>query len=229
MDIPDALSPGQYAIYALIDPTDELVYYVGQTRSPKGRLAAHLAERHHDGKKGEWLRRLKHKGQQPLMLVLEVVRGEETVLAREQEWIQHFLEEKMPLLNAQAEPTPANQEVLIPLRQETILLFGYPVIVVQLPDERIAVCLGSLCDMLKIARNMQARRIRSDKFLSEQLSCVRIQTAGGPQISAVLTDWAVPIWASGLQTALLSEEKQALALRVKREAASAIEQALIRS
>ena len=29
MDIPGTLPPGQYVIYALIDPTDEKVYYVG--------------------------------------------------------------------------------------------------------------------------------------------------------------------------------------------------------
>ena len=35
MDIPDCLPPSQYVIYALVDPTDEKVYYVGQTRNPQ--------------------------------------------------------------------------------------------------------------------------------------------------------------------------------------------------
>src|SRR5215467_13360783 len=71
MDTPDTLSPGQYAVYALVDPTDEIVYYVGLTRNPKRRLEQHLGARHHKGKKGDWLRRLRLKGQQPLMQILE--------------------------------------------------------------------------------------------------------------------------------------------------------------
>ncbi|GEM_PF-3318228 len=49
MDIPNPLPPGQHAIYALLDPTYKRVYHVSQSRNPKGRLAAHLAERHPEG------------------------------------------------------------------------------------------------------------------------------------------------------------------------------------
>ncbi len=92
----DALSPGDYVtlstlppdhyvVYALIDPIDEQVYYVGQTRNPQVRLAAHLSARHHEGEKGDWLRLLEQKGQQPLMQILEVVIGQKTALEKEQE------------------------------------------------------------------------------------------------------------------------------------------------
>ncbi len=47
-----------------------------------------------------------------------------------------------------------------------------------------------------------------------------------PQVGYVLTDWAVPLWASGLQTSRLPEEKQALALRLKQEATAAIRHGL---
>jgi len=104
MDIPDPLSPGQYVVYALVDPTDGIIYYIGQTRNPKRRLEQDLAARHHKGKKGDWLRQLRMKGQQPLMQILEVVIGEKAALEKEQEWIRHFLAEKMLLLNIQAQP-----------------------------------------------------------------------------------------------------------------------------
>jgi hypothetical protein len=98
------LPPDHYIIYALIDPTDEQVYYVGQTCRPQIRLATHLSARDHDGKKGDWIRRLEQRGQQPLMQILEVVIGQKTALKKEQEWIQHFLAQKMPLLNYQWQP-----------------------------------------------------------------------------------------------------------------------------
>lgn len=95
------LPPDHYVIYALIDPTDKQIFYVGQTRNPQVRLASHLSARYHEGQKGDWLRRLEQKGQQPLMQILEVVIGQKTALEKEQEWIQHFLAQKMPLLNYQ--------------------------------------------------------------------------------------------------------------------------------
>lgn len=100
----NTLPPDHYVIYTLIDPTDELVYYVGQTCRPQVRLATHLSDRYHEGKKGDWLRRLEQKGQQPLMQILEVVIGQKTALKKEQEWILHFLAQKMPLLNYQWRP-----------------------------------------------------------------------------------------------------------------------------
>lgn len=104
MDTLGTLPPGQYAIYALIDPTDEMVYYVGQTRNPQRRLEQHMAARHHEGEKGDWLRRLIQKDQQPLMQVLEKVTDEKAALEKEQVWIRHFVEKKMPLVNAQVRP-----------------------------------------------------------------------------------------------------------------------------
>jgi len=122
MDIPSPgqyvtltqLPPGYFAIYALIDPTNEKVHYVGQTRNPQVRLAAHLSDRHYEGEKGDRLRRLEQTGQQPLMQILEVVIGQKTALEKEQEWIEHFLEQEMPLLNYQAQPE--RKQVRRPLR-----------------------------------------------------------------------------------------------------------------
>ena len=186
-----------------------------------------MAARHHKGKKGEWLRRLRLKDQQPLMQILEVVMGEQTALEKEQKWIRHFLAQKMPLFNAQTQPTPSTK-ALAPLRQETVILLGYPLIVVQLPNEDIAISLQSLCNMLKVERNMQIKRIRNDEVLLKQLAQVILQTPGGPQVSAVLTDWAVPIWASGLNISRLPENKQTLALVLQQEAIAAVEYAFTR-
>src|SRR5690242_6318586 len=98
--IPNTLPP-EYGIYALIDPTDGLIYYIGQTSNPRQRLAQHLVARHHEGAKAEWLHRLDERGQKPLMQILEIVIGRHKALAREREWIRRFQEQGMPLLNTQ--------------------------------------------------------------------------------------------------------------------------------
>lgn len=217
MDLPYALPTGQYAIYALTDPADNLVYYVGQTCKPQRRFAQHLAARHHKGSKAAWLRRLEQQGQQPIMQILEFVESEEAASAKEQEWIHHFLQKGMPLLNAQTQPK-AKVEAIIPLRQKIIVLFGCPIIVVWLSDGRIAASLTALCDMLKIAANGQARRIRRDEALSEQLLVVIVETSGGPQPTEVLTTWAIPHWLKGLKLNMIAPEKRPMILTLRREA-----------
>jgi quercetin dioxygenase-like cupin family protein len=109
MDLPDSLPAGQYVIYALVDPTDQLVYYVGQTQNPKQRMIGHLSVGHNPGKKAEWVRSLTEKGQKPLMQILEMVVDAGMVLAKEQEWIRHFVGQGMPLLNAQVQPKLAEK------------------------------------------------------------------------------------------------------------------------
>lgn len=123
MDVPDTLPTGQYVIYALIDPTDGLVHYVGQTTQPKRRLARHLDTQHyHRGAKVEWVRLLDQKGQKPLMQVLERVNGKRMALLKEIEWIRHFQEQGMPITNAKRRLklrpirktfTPLLEEVLV--------------------------------------------------------------------------------------------------------------------
>ncbi len=120
MDVPDTLPTGQYIIYALIDPTDGLVHYVGQTSQPKQRFALHLDTRHQWGAKAKWVRLLEEKGQKPLMQVLETVMGKRTALTREKAWIRHFQDQGMPLLNIKKGPrstatgrTPLLREVIL--------------------------------------------------------------------------------------------------------------------
>jgi AcrR family transcriptional regulator len=123
MDIPDALPADQHIIYALVDPTDGLVHYVGQTNQPKRRLTNHLGTQHYRrGAKVEWVRLLDQKGQKPLMQVLERVSSKRMALVKEREWIQHFQEQGMPIVNAKRRLklrpirktfTPLLEEVLV--------------------------------------------------------------------------------------------------------------------
>ena len=230
MDISDPLSPGQYVIYTLVDPTDETVYYVGQTRNPKRRLEQHLAARYHEGKKGDWLRCLAQKGQQPLMQIVETITGEQAALEKEQEWIHHFLEKKMPLFNIQAQPSrnPARLH-LIPVaelcRTQIIIAGVPPVIAVQLPGGRTGATLRSLCALLDISEGRQAARIKRSPGLASALILATVNTRGGPQQVDVLLDWAIPIWAAGLHLSRLPEARRPVALILQQNAFVAIEQA----
>jgi hypothetical protein len=223
MDSPDPLPSGQYVIYALIDPTDEKVYYVGQTRSPQRRLEQHLGARHHQGEKGEWLRRLKQKGAQPLIRILETVTGAQAALEKEQEWIRHFLKQQMPLCNAQAQPKRKHAGLHpIPVaevcRIQTIIAGAPPVISARLPDGRTGSTLRSLCKALDLDRYGQAARIKRDPVLAGALVTVLLDSPSGQQQTQVLLSWAIPIWLSGLNTTRLSEAKHALALHIQQKA-----------
>src|ERR1051326_3217857 len=226
MDIPDPLPPDHYVIYALIDPSDEIVYYVGLTCNPKRRLEQHLGARHHKGKKGDWLRRLSLKDQQPLMQVLEVVIGEKTALEKEQEWILHFVEKKMPLFNAQVQLSRDTvRRHSIPVaevcRIQTIVPGAPPIIVARLPDGESGATLRSLCNLLGLDQSGQSQRIRRSSLLAVALQEVIISTSGGPQQAEVLLDWAISIWAAGLQVSRLSEAKQAIVQVLQQKAFAA--------
>src|ERR1051326_1898295 len=100
-----------------------------------------------------------------------------------------------------------------------------PIEAIRFEDGRRAATLKSLCAMLDIARNGQMVRIRNNSALSSALLTTTVITSGGPQVTDVLLDWAVPVWASGLHTSRLPEKKQALALILQQKAFIAIEQA----
>jgi len=223
---------GQYVIYALVDPTDEKVYYVGQTRNPQRRLEQHMAARHRQSEKGEWLRRLRQKGQQPLMQILETVTDEDVALEKEQEWIRYFLAKKMPLFNAQARPKQGNARPHPPVAKvshvQTIIAGARPVISVQMPDGHPGVTLRSLCAALSLDYSSQYQRVRRTATLREMVQWVTLDTPGGPQAVEVIPAWVIPIWLAGLQVNRLTQEKRNLILAFQRESVAAIERAFAR-
>lgn len=115
----------------------------------------------------------------------------------------------------------ANQAIA-PTRQEVVPLFDRFIVAVSLPDGRIAATLTSLCESLGLAPNRQARRIRDDDVLCDELVEALIQTSGGAQTMGVLTAWAIPLWLTGIQTNRVAEEKRPAILAFKKQAANAL-------
>ena len=62
-------------IYALVDPRDDQVRYVGQTRQPKTRLIGHSnpCSNKGDGPKQVWIRELLSHNLKPVMKILETL------------------------------------------------------------------------------------------------------------------------------------------------------------
>ncbi len=97
---------------------------------------------------------------------------------------------------------------------------------VKVDDDRSGATMRSLCATVDLARHAQVARIKRNPKLASAFVFVLLETPGGLQATEVLLDWAIPIWASGLQTTRLSKEKQAVALILKEEAVAAIRKAL---
>ncbi|HEU5369957.1 MAG TPA: hypothetical protein VFU69_15900 [Ktedonobacterales bacterium] len=155
------------------------------------------------------------------------------MLEKEQEWIRHYVEKKMPLLNAEAQPKRRNARPhLLPVAEvrsiQTIIAGAPPLIAVCLPDGELGATLRSLCDLLDLNQRGQIQRIRRSQSLAEALQEATISTPGGPQQAEVLLNWAISVWAAGLQPSRLSEAKQAAARVLQQRAFAAIEQAFTR-
>lgn len=77
-------------IYALVDPRDGLVRYVGVTRNPSSRFSQHLRMPSSEGsQKNDWIKSLKDISMTPVFVFLDTVKdtaADETEL----EWIKHF-------------------------------------------------------------------------------------------------------------------------------------------
>lgn len=87
--VPVAIQPaGPIAIYALVDPRDRTVRYVGQTNDPARRLQAHFVELQ-NRERTDWLRELTSLGLCPEMLILDRC-GENEADALEVTWIQRW-------------------------------------------------------------------------------------------------------------------------------------------
>jgi hypothetical protein len=114
------------------------------------------------------------------------------------------------------------QSALVPVEQQVVSLFGREIIAVRLPDGRIAAVVNSMCEALGLARTGQHERIREDEILAEQLLPVRIDTAGGPQVTNALTAWAIPSWLHGVRVSRVAPEKREAIMAFRREAADVL-------
>ncbi len=94
------LRADEYLIYALVDPFDGQVRYVGLTNDPARRLGEHQRDRDNYDK-AAWVQRLALYHQRPMLRELERVRGEAAAHAAEAWWIAAYTRRGYRLLNAE--------------------------------------------------------------------------------------------------------------------------------
>jgi hypothetical protein len=117
---------------------------------------------------------------------------------------------------------PEGQTALVPVEQAEVTIFERVVRAVRLPDGRIAAVFTDLCRALNLERAPQARRVREDDVLGDQLLFAQVEADGGAQPMDVLTAWAIPTWLQGVQVSRLAPEKRPAILAFKREAADVL-------
>ena len=223
MDIPDVLPAGQYVVYALIDPDDNLVYYIGQTSKPRARLAQHLYKWTLRSAKTIWIDSLKKRGKQPLMQVLEIVTGKKVALARERMWISQLLQQGMPLVNViEQGRTFFRKHAIQAVRQERGTIFGCSVTRAWLPDGRTVIGLKNLLNYLELDQGSQVRAICSNAMFSNYFVYVQVNTRGGPQVISALVEGILPIWLARLELISLPAEKLALVEAFQQKAVEAL-------
>jgi hypothetical protein len=88
-----------YAIYALIDPRNNQVRYVGMTGDIYTRFIQHLKRQGNNGEKNAWIDKLRTLCLIPTIQTLEIVLTEQDAREREAYWIFHYMHLSMPLTN----------------------------------------------------------------------------------------------------------------------------------
>ena len=84
------LSLGRVVVYALADPVDGHVRYVGQTINPAYRFSEHLRMPVKEGlQKNNWIKALQEKGMNPVFVFLDTAEVAEAKNV-EADWITHF-------------------------------------------------------------------------------------------------------------------------------------------
>ena len=115
-----------YIIYALVDPRDESVCYIGITDNMPMRFKQHLREAGSITAKGMWLAELQRYGLRPAVRILEEIQIEKTqryiVEERERYWIQAFEQSGVSLTNIQDTLLDTRK----PFKRERMDSYGFP-------------------------------------------------------------------------------------------------------
>lgn len=88
-----------YVIYALVDPRDNTVHYIGITDDVYQRFMQHINCGSNNFAKNAWILGLRAANKMVIMETLEEVDTREQALIRETYWIKHFEMLKEPVMN----------------------------------------------------------------------------------------------------------------------------------
>lgn len=105
----------QYQIYALIDPRDQTICYVGVSNDVKRRFYEHLQCVGIGQQEKRWIKELGQLGLSPLIQILETIQNtskqREVAYKRERYWINEMLRRGHLLLNFSVEAEPVRLKI----------------------------------------------------------------------------------------------------------------------
>jgi|SRR6266571_3174639 len=88
-----------YYVYALIDPRDQTIRYIGMSRQPKLRLIEHRHFKQHR-QRHDWMAELQQQQLEPIIHIIEEVHDTRRyAYTRETYWIHQYAAQGAPLLN----------------------------------------------------------------------------------------------------------------------------------
>src|SRR5260370_25943927 len=102
------------SIYALIDPRDNTICYIGCTVDEDKRLSEQLRDKG-NAPKCLWLAELKRQGLNPRLEILEVVDGFYRAFSQEDKWISRMLAMGAPLTNSLTKQGVFTKQQVTPL------------------------------------------------------------------------------------------------------------------
>lgn len=98
--------PSLYTIYALADPRDGSIRYIGITYNVYSRMRQHSRCAGENARKNAWIQELQSLQLMFVMWSLEKTTTIEEALARELYWIRHYISKGADLTNVAGMPEP---------------------------------------------------------------------------------------------------------------------------
>lgn len=116
-----------YFVYALQDPRDESIRYVGMTKTPRNRFYQHVygaKKSAHRMPTSSWIADLLTLDMKPNLIILEEYRTDRISWVREVEaqWIAHYKAAGAPLLNRQYARTCRRYSRILPGREPQLII-----------------------------------------------------------------------------------------------------------
>ncbi len=100
----------------------------------------------------------------------------------------------------------ASRTPVTPVKQSTVIIAGFEIIVVLLADGRVAAAFRMFCDMLGLDDTGQVRRVQSHRTIGDSLILAYIETTTGIKEANVIIAEAIPIWLAGIYPNKVSPE-----------------------
>lgn len=124
-----------YVVYALIDPRDNTVRYVGITDDVYARFLQHIKGMDENYGKSVWIQELRALNKMVIMETLEECEANEKACERESYWIRHFEMLQEPLMNISKTSSPRKakktnlrmgRSILLDVVQATAMAMNQP-------------------------------------------------------------------------------------------------------